>query len=113
MHEIDADHVGEGQHRQTTVSWRKPVARADVICRPGDLRRIQDHAFWLSGGAGGHEADMALYRWQWSNLFGARVFNEPFTVLPDDDLGSRGTRKASGLFRLFHTQHVWLVHTNC
>ena len=117
--------MGEGQHRQTTVSWRKPVARADMICCPGDLIGIQDHALWISGRAGGHEADMAFDRWKQRSWVGtalavalrsllcACLLDKQFASLPGNNLGSSGTRKAPGLFRLFHKQHVWLVHTNC
>ena len=105
-------HVGEGQHCQTTVSWRKPVARADVICRPGDLILIQNHAFCISGGAGGHEADIALYRWEWRDTLGARLLDQCITVSSGDDLSSKSGREALRFFVLFHKQHVWPVHTD-
>ena len=107
-----AIHVEEGQGGQAAISGRKLVARADMICCPGDLRRIQYHALWISGGAGGHEADMAFYRWQWRDTLGARLLDEQFTLLPGDDLGIRGAWKALRFFGLLHKQHVWRVHTD-
>src|SRR6266699_3405784 len=47
------------------------------------------------------------------SLLSACLLDKQFASLPGNNLGSSGTRKAPGLFRLFHKQHVWLVHTNC
>src|SRR6266700_6813908 len=102
----------EGQGSQAAISGSKPVTRADVICCPGDLILIQNHALWISGSAGGHEADMSLYRWEWRNVFGACLLDEQFTCLQGDNPSISATRKALCLFRLFHKQNVWFVHTD-
>ncbi len=79
---------------------------------PFTWKKGRAHALWISGRAGGHEADRAFYRWECRNTLGACLLDEQFTCLPGDNLGTKRARKPLRLFRLFHKQHVWLVHTD-